>query len=130
MSRGDSEPAQSDGAGRLPAGVVSDLLDSERRKHLIAVLAEAEEPLPVADLARRVRARERGADPDTLSEESVRNARQEIYHEHLPKLTAVEVVTYDSLVGTVELSTADRRLLSGSGHSTTGAPDGSEDDGN
>ena len=131
MIPGEDGRPRGHGAGRLPTSVVEDLLDSARRRHLVAVLDEADGPLSVAEVARKVRAREHNTTPDAVSDDAVHETCEDIYEEHLPKLTAVEVVTYDSLVGTVELSTDDRRLISRTGQpartdeSTDGMLDGS-----
>jgi hypothetical protein len=78
---------------------------------MLDVLAEKDGEMPLLDLARAVVARERGADPEAISAADVNEARRDIYERHLPKLTATDVVSFDSLVSTVELATDDDRLL-------------------
>mgnify|MGYP000669336095 CR=1 FL=1 len=107
MSETDGSP--NGGASRLPDAVVADLLEDERRERLLAVLVAAGEPLAVADLARRVGARERGSTPGA-DEATVDEIRRDLYRRHLPKLTATGVVAYDSQVDRVRLTTDDPRL--------------------
>ncbi|WP_436910801.1 DUF7344 domain-containing protein [Halosimplex marinum] len=101
------------GDGRLPESVVADLRGDEFRRRALARLVERDEPVPVSDLAREAVAAERDEDPPDVPADAVDAARAELFQEHLPKLTATGVVSYDSLVGTVELSTDDPRLIGG-----------------
>jgi len=103
------EPEEAWGA-RLPASAVADLLESPRRRRAIACLADREGPIPVSDLARFVVADERGASPREVPLEAVEDAREDLFQHHLPKLVATGVVSYNSLVGTVELATDDPRV--------------------
>lgn len=87
----------------LPAAVIEDLLDSPRRRQLLACLTERDEPVAVDDLAEVL------LDADRESSEPVsaadrRGARAEIYQDVLPKLTATDVVRFDSRLGTVEFT--------------------------
>jgi hypothetical protein len=95
---------------RLPEDVVADLLESDRRRRLLACLADADGALPVSDLARCVAERESAGNDETIDQTTISTVRDDVYHEHLPKLTATGVVTFDSLVGTVEFATKDERL--------------------
>jgi DNA-binding transcriptional ArsR family regulator len=108
--RADATP--DDSTGRLPDDAVADLLASERRRRIFAVLRGTDGPLAVTDLAQRIATLEATSDGERGAEvASADTLREEIYQNHLPKLTATDVVTYDSLVGTVELATEDDRLL-------------------
>lgn len=89
--------------GELPERVVEDVLASERRRALLACLADHGE-MAVCDLAAAVLARERGDAPDDVDRERRAAVRTDIFQTHLPKLTATGIVTYDSLRGTVTLS--------------------------
>jgi hypothetical protein len=87
----------------LPAAVIEDLLASPRRRKLLACLTERDEPVPVDDLATVL------LDADVPTAESIsaadrERARQEIYQDLLPKLTATDVVRFDSMLGTVEFT--------------------------
>ena len=52
----------------------------------------------------RIRANERGIDPEDVDDAERASARDEIFEIHLPKLTATELVEYDSLLGKVRLA--------------------------
>ncbi|MFB6178286.1 MAG: hypothetical protein ABEI77_01020 [Halorientalis sp.] len=86
---------------RLPETVIEDLLDSSQRRSLLAVLVDRDEPVPVGDLARELVGTDQ-RDGDSAVER--RRVRTEIYQDHLPKLTATGVVTFDSRLGTVEFT--------------------------
>lgn len=90
--------------GGLPAEVVADLLDHPRRRHALSVLDERGEPMCLEDLAVVIRAREDDRDPEDIDETTARDVRDELFERHLPKLTATDVVSYDSKMGTVELT--------------------------
>lgn len=87
----------------LPAAVQSELLSSHRRCLLLATLAETG-PVTVDELAARIRASERDLDPGQVEESERALVRDDIYESHLPKLTATEIVEYDSLLGKVRLA--------------------------
>jgi len=95
------------GAPDLPEEVVSDLLADEHRRHALSILAARGEPMVVDDLAAAVLADDRGVEPDAVPHADRRALADELYTEHLPKLTATGVVAYDSMVGTVELRRPD-----------------------
>ena len=61
----------------------------------------------VDDLAAVVRAREIGAAPDAIGKEERERVRDDFFQRHLPKLTATDVVRYNSMLGTVELTSPD-----------------------
>lgn len=94
----------------IPDDVVADLLSSERRRHLLSALLASDGAVAVEDLAREIAAREGGATPDGVDDATVADVREDLYWEHLPKLTATEVVAFDSLLATVELDTDDERV--------------------
>lgn len=106
-------PTEGDGQGdRLPDDVVADLVADERCRRVLACLADADDPLPVEDVARRVLAGERDVDPQAVDEATVRETREALFRDQIPRLTATSLVTYDSMLGTLELATVDERLLS------------------
>jgi len=82
--------------GSLPPGVIEELLSDPRRRAVLRVLVDRGGPVPVDDLAREL------ATGDSISRDSRRRVRNEIYQEHLPELTATGVVAFDSMLGTVE----------------------------
>src|SRR6056297_1014170 len=86
------------GRQALPASVIEDLLAAPRRRALLACLTERDEPVPVDDLATVL------LDSDRVGASDRRGARTEIYQDVLPKLTATDVVRFDSKLGTVEFT--------------------------
>ncbi|WP_226012646.1 DUF7344 domain-containing protein [Halomicrobium salinisoli] len=90
----------------LPEAVVDDLLDDGRRRRLLDVLFEADGPMAIDDVATELWARETDTDPEDVSDNERRRVRNDVFQHHLPKLTATEVVAYDSVVGTLELDDA------------------------
>jgi hypothetical protein len=112
-----SESAEAVGA-RLPASAVADLRASGRRRRALTCLADCDGPIPVSDLARLVVAAERGKGPGDVSVDVAERVRTDLFQRHLPKLIATGVVSYNSLVGTVELASDDPRLLGEDGDST------------
>ncbi|WP_254271461.1 DUF7344 domain-containing protein [Haloarcula marina] len=91
----------------LPESVVADLLATESRRAALSVLYDRGSPMVVEDLATAIVARERRV-PESAVPAADRDAmREELYTEHIPKLTATGVVEYDSMVGTVELARRD-----------------------
>jgi len=94
-ARGNTEPE-----GTLPEEVWEEVLDSDRRRWLLAQLVARETPIPVTDLAAEIARLEEGrADAD-----SVGAIRTDLFQRHLPKLNATGIVRYDSKLGTVELA--------------------------
>jgi hypothetical protein len=92
------------GAGvGLPPPVVEDLLAAERRRHLLAILAERGEPVALLDLAGQILARQEGVPRADVAREARRQLCERLFQTDLPKLTATGVVDYDSAMGTVEL---------------------------
>lgn len=98
MNQADTPADQLD----LPAAVQAELLSSRRRCLLLVTLAEVEEAT-IGDLAVRIRANERGIDPGAVDDGEGASVRDEIFEVHLPKLTATEIVEYDSLLGKARL---------------------------
>lgn len=89
---------------RLPDDVVADLLGEDRRRYALETLCREERGMSVDDLAAEVCARERDTTPDDVEREERQEVRDELFQRHLPKLTATDVVTYDSMLGTLEIT--------------------------
>jgi hypothetical protein len=90
----------------LPPGIVEDLLAEPRRRRALAALADADGPVSLDQLARRVAAGETGGSPEAVDRETCRRMREAIRAEHLPKLLATAVVRYHSDRDAVELAPA------------------------
>ncbi|MDS0222679.1 hypothetical protein NDI54_15135 [Haloarcula sp. S1AR25-5A] len=91
----------------LPKAVIEDLLSDDTRRRALSILAERGEPMVVGDLAAAVLAAERDIEPAAVPDTDREELTEELFTEHLPKLTATGVVAYDSMVGTVEIQRRD-----------------------
>jgi hypothetical protein len=98
MNQADTSADQLD----LPAAVQAELLSSRRRCLLLVTLAEVGEAT-VDALAVRISAAEHWIDPEAVDDAERASICDEIFESHLPKLTATEIVEYDSLLGKVRL---------------------------
>jgi hypothetical protein len=96
---------------RLPDGVVADILAADRRRLALEHLAAADEQVVVGDLAATIAASEQGIEPDAVEEATREAVHDDLYQRHLPKLTATEAVTYNSMLGTVAISPLGERVL-------------------
>ena len=68
-----------------------DLLSTERRRHALYCLREANDPVPLLELADRIAEREAGSPPDDPERIAV-----SLGQVHLPKLDDAGVVDFDS----------------------------------
>jgi len=91
----------------LPEEVVADLLSDDTRRRALSILADRGEPVVVADLAAAVLAAQRDVEPAAVPDTDRDELTEELFTEHLPKLTATDVIAYDSMVGTVEIQRLD-----------------------
>jgi hypothetical protein len=99
-----AESQQSVGSGReLPGAVVEDILESDRRRTMLSCLSDHGGEMAVTDLAACVCAREQGTSVDDAPDADTETLYDDLYDEHLPKLTATGVVAFDSLRGCVAL---------------------------
>lgn len=93
-----------------PESALRDVLDSERRRKLLSLIAEGGET-SITDAARSIAAAERGLSPEAVPSEASDEIEQSLYQDHLPKLTALEIVAFDSLVATVDDGENTERLF-------------------
>lgn len=108
-SPGGGGPSQADDGDASVAGATNafseqrafDLLAAERRRYVVHVLEEAEDPIGVDELVRRVGSLERACPPDQLDDETIETLRLRLFHVHLPELSAAGVIEYDSDTGTI-----------------------------
>jgi hypothetical protein len=92
---------------QLPGEVVEDILSADRRRTLLSCLTDHGGEMPVADLAACVSTREQGLTEGDVKEPARGQLYDELYDEHLPKLTATGVVEFDSLRDCVRLTRTD-----------------------
>ncbi|MGB9954108.1 DUF7344 domain-containing protein [Haloarcula marismortui] len=91
----------------LPEDVIADLLSNDTRRRALSILADRDEPVVVSDLAASVLAAERDIEPAAVPDTAKAELTEELFTEHLPKLTATDIVAYNSMVGTVEIQQRD-----------------------
>lgn len=99
------------GHGRLPEAVVEELLVDPRRRAMLQSLWDHDGPIPMTRLAAHVIARERSITIDAVSSEDRKRVRENLYEDHLPKLTATTVLRYNSRQASVELDDGASQLL-------------------
>ncbi|WP_092887643.1 DUF7344 domain-containing protein [Halopelagius inordinatus] len=68
------------------------VLGDPNRRVVVGVLAETDRPISISSLAREVAAETQNASPDA----KIAQTKLSLHHNHLPKLDAAGVVTYDS----------------------------------
>lgn len=82
----------------LPEWVVADLFAASTREYVLCRLHRVDGPVPLCDLV---------ADLAESSDAAAhREVRMELFQEHLPKLTATDVVDLDPVRGTLSLGGA------------------------
>jgi len=96
--------SETDGGIGLPTPVVEDLLADDTRREALSILAAEAEPVVVESLAAELVARRDDCTRADVSRDDRDEMCAELFTEHIPKLTATDVLTYDSMVGTVELT--------------------------
>lgn len=72
------------------------LLSNQRRRHVLCLLAERDEELPLGDVAREIAARMNDVEPEAVEEGTYRSVYVALYQNHVPRLDEVGVVEYDA----------------------------------
>ncbi|MFB6130579.1 MAG: hypothetical protein ABEJ28_07140 [Salinigranum sp.] len=72
-----------------------DVLANERRRVILAVLAEEPMPVDIASLARAVTRRETDATDEQLPTDVLERVQVSLHHVHLPKMDDRGVLVYD-----------------------------------
>lgn len=80
-----------------------DLLSNSRRRYVISILRERDEPMALNELSRELAAWENDVDPAELTDQQIKRIYVSLYQTHIPKLSDAGVVSYDQESGTVEL---------------------------
>jgi hypothetical protein len=93
--------------GGLPPAVVEELLSADSRRRALSILANRGEPVVVEDLAAAVVADREGCAPSAVSDAERAAMTEELFTDHIPTLTATDVLRYDSMLGAVELQRAE-----------------------
>lgn len=94
-------PSKPDG-GRSRLDRVLDAVKHRRCRHLLYYLRDTDSA-DIEEAARRIAAREHGADPDDVSNDQYEHVLTSLHHRHLPRLADLGVVEYDRRSGDVRL---------------------------
>jgi len=70
------------------------VMADQRRRTVLALLRECEDPISLADLADEVAIREKQLPITEISPEYVKDVYLSLYHAHIPKLDAADLVAY------------------------------------
>lgn len=84
--------------GREPIDRILLALSEPRCRYLLYYL-EGEGDAYIEDVARFITACERSCDPDDVPDEHTERVRRDLYHVHLPKLAASNIIDYDQRSG-------------------------------
>ena len=95
----------------VDTGVLHDVLANPRRRAVIRSLEAATRPRALADLAMDVAVREQEGERTEPSHDAVQLRYASLYHLHLPKLVAADVVEFDRDRNTVSLADGVSSLL-------------------
>lgn len=85
-------------------------LAHQRRRHVLDLLSDRSSPAALADLATDVAARETDATAGEVSAGVKERVHAALYHVHVPKLAAVDLVRYDRDRNVVALSADGDRV--------------------
>lgn len=88
-----------------------DVLSDSSRRFVIACLGECSYPLTIRDLAARLTAWKRGEPVDDVPLEAIETSYLRLYHVHVPKLAAANLVEFDEARGTVALREREERTV-------------------
>jgi len=102
MARRSPDTDSGDDGDGVPPAVIEDILDAPARRRLLDCLLDSDEPVAVDDLAEDLALSRDASSPVGQGER--RDHRTEIYQTHLPKLTATEVVAFDSMRGLIRFT--------------------------
>lgn len=98
-----TQNADTDVGGDLPSGVVEDLRADETRCLALEILRARDEPVVVEELAAAIVGRREDRQTSAVTAAERDAVVEELFTEHIPKLTATGVIAYDSMLGAVEL---------------------------
>lgn len=94
----------------LSQDVVFELLSSPRRRYVLYLLREADEPVELTTLAEQVSAWENDVEVDEITEQERKRVYVSLYQTHIPRLDEAGVVEYDQETGLVSLTKDARQI--------------------
>lgn len=90
--------------------IVVEVLSDQRRRSTLACLKKYDTSLALADLAEEVAIREYDATITEIAAGDVKRVYMSLYHQHIPKMTALDVVQYDQESDVVALNETSEHL--------------------
>lgn len=88
----------------LSTEAVFETLSSQRRRYTLHYLKQRREPVTVRDLSEQVAAWENGIDRESVTPKLRKRVYTALHQTHLPKMSQLEVIEYDSDRGVVEMT--------------------------
>lgn len=92
------------GSDELTQDTVFDLLSNARRRLILSYLQQADEPVDIFELARKISAVENDIDVEDVSDKQEKRVYVSIYQTHIPKLESAGLIEYDSDSGELTLT--------------------------
>ena len=87
-----------------------EILKNERRRLVLRLLKESDEPMKLTDLADEVTAIENETNVDAITSEQRKRVYVGLYQFHLPKMEKMDVIEYDQDRGDIALDKAGKQL--------------------
>ncbi|MUV87363.1 hypothetical protein GJ631_12520 [Natronomonas sp. CBA1123] len=100
----DSNGSDDSESGALSTEAVFETLSSQRRRYTLHYLKQRGEPVTVRDLSEQVAAWENGIDRESVTPKLRKRVYTALYQTHLPKMSQLEVIEYDSDRGVVGMT--------------------------
>ncbi|WP_178916445.1 hypothetical protein [Natronomonas gomsonensis] len=88
----------------LSTEAVFETLSSQRRRYTLHYLKQRQEPVTVRDLSEQVAAWENGIDRESVTPKLRKRVYTALHQTHLPKMSQLEVIEYDSDRGVVGMT--------------------------
>jgi DNA-binding transcriptional ArsR family regulator len=98
------------GSVKLSKKELLQLLANPRRRYLLHRLTQSTHPFELQALARSIAAWEINVSPTTVSAEHIERVRVSLYHKHIPKLEAAELIDFDEQSEMISLDSTTSQL--------------------
>ncbi|APE95368.1 DUF7344 domain-containing protein [Halodesulfurarchaeum formicicum] len=95
-------------SGAMDPDTAFSLLSNQRRRHVLCLLAERGEAVPLSDVATEIASRMNDVDPDKVEDADYRSVYVALYQNHVPRLAEAGVVEYDDTARTARIARNQR----------------------
>ena len=95
---------------QVSADTVFEILSSSRRRHVLSMLRQRDEPVAMMTLAADIGARENDIRPEAVDPTERKRIYVSLYQTHVPKLETAGLAEYDSTTGTVSQTAATTEI--------------------